>query len=118
MVADARGPGNVLLLEVRSDASNEVIASFGARRVRAEEVAARAVEEARRYLASGAPIGSHLADQILLPLSLAGRGAYRTQAPSRHLRTNAEVIGRFLGIRIRTEPVSEDVWEVTVGAAG
>jgi RNA 3'-terminal phosphate cyclase (ATP) len=114
IVSDSHGPGNILLLEIGSDRSHEVIAAFGARGVSAEAVAENAVEEARRYLASEAPIGSYLADQILLPLSIAGEGSYRTLAPSRHLRTNAEVIEKFLQRRIQMEPSTGDSWTVAV----
>jgi len=91
-----------------------VIAASGARGVSAEAVAEHAVDEARRYLASEAPVGAYLADQILLPFSLAGEGSYRTQTPPCHLRTNAEVIERFLNRRIRMEPITGDSWKVTV----
>lgn len=114
VVSDSHGPGNVLLLEIGSERSHEVIAAFGARGISAEAVAEHAVDEARQYLASEVPIGTHLADQILLPLSIAGEGSYRTQTPSRHLRTNAEVIERFLGRRIRMEPSVGESWNVTV----
>ena len=105
VVSDSHGPGNILLLEIRGESSHEVIAAFGARGVSAEAVAEHAADEARRYLASDAPVGVHLADQILLPLSIAGEGSYRTSTPSRHLRTNAEVIEMFLHRRIRMDPM-------------
>ena len=114
VVSDSHGPGNILLLEIGSEHSHEVIAAFGARGITAEAVAENAVRDARRYLASEAPIGSYLADQILLPLALAGEGSYRTVTPSRHLRTNAAVIETFLPGRIRMEPVAGDSWSVTV----
>jgi RNA 3'-terminal phosphate cyclase (ATP) len=118
VASDSHGPGNVLLLEIGSEASHEVISAFGARGVSAEAVAESAIDEAKRYLASEAPVGVHLADQILLPLSIAGEGSYLTQTPSRHLRTNAEVIQKFLDRRIRMEPIGGDTWKVTVDGAG
>jgi RNA 3'-terminal phosphate cyclase (ATP) len=114
VASDSHGPGNILLLEIGGESCHEVIAAFGARGVSAEAVAEHAADEARRYLASDAPVGVHLADQILLPLSIAGEGSYRIQAPSRHLRTNADVIERFLHRKIRMEPMVGDSWKVTV----
>jgi RNA 3'-terminal phosphate cyclase (ATP) len=114
VVSDSHGPGNVLLLEIGSEKSHEVIAAFGTRGVSAEAVAEHAVDEARRYLASEAPVGAYLADQILLPLAIAGEGSYRTLTPSLHLRTNAGVIEKFLDRRIRMDAVARDSWRVTV----
>lgn len=111
----SRGPGNVLLLEIESEALTEVFASFGERGKPAEAVALEAAREARRYLDAGVPVGVHLADQLLLPLALAGGGTFRTLRPSSHFETNAAVIGRFLETPIRTLGVSEDVFEVRVG---
>jgi RNA 3'-terminal phosphate cyclase (ATP) len=96
---DAAGPGNILLLELPGEPVGELIAVPGERHVSAEEVAERACEQASRYLASDAPVGEHLADQLLIPLALAGSGAVRTLPPSLHTRTNADVVTRFLPVR-------------------
>ncbi len=108
----SRGPGNVLLLEIESDALTEVVSSFAERGKPAETVALEAVREARRYLDAGVPVGAHLADQLLLPLALSGGGAFRTLRPSLHFETNAAVVGMFLGVQIRTRNIAEDVFEV------
>jgi RNA 3'-terminal phosphate cyclase (ATP) len=62
-------------------------------------------------------VGSYLADQLLVPLALAGRGSYRTVAPTPHTLTNADVIGRFLDVPIAFTRVDEDVTDVTVGTS-
>lgn len=105
---DAPGPGNVLLLEVESEHVTEVFTGFGEPNVRAEAVAERVVAEARAYLRSGVPVGTHLADQLLLPLALAGGGSFITQPVTAHTTTNAEVIRRFLDIPIRMRPTAGD----------
>ncbi len=97
------GPGNVLLLEVESEALTEIFAGFGERGVPAEEVAARALREMRRYLDAGVPVGEHLADQLLLPLALAGSGAFATLPLSLHATTQIDLIPRFLDVRIGVE---------------
>lgn len=94
----ARGPGNVLLLEVESEHVTEVFTGFGEPNVRAETVALRAIDELREYLAVQAPVGPHLADQLLVPLALAGGGAFQTGALTRHATTNMAVIADFLGV--------------------
>lgn len=111
----SRGPGNVLLLEIESEALTEVVSSFGERGKPAEAVALEAAREARRYLDAGVPVGSHLADQLLLPLAIAGGGAFRTLRPSPHFETNAAVVGKFLETPIRTQGIADDAFEVRVG---
>jgi len=112
-VASAPGPGNVIMLEVESEHITEVFTGFGRRGVRAEDVAAKAAAEARRYLAAGVPVGEHLADQLLLAIALAG-GRFRTIEPSEHTRTNIEVIRQFLEVEVSCTPSAVDVWEIEV----
>jgi RNA 3'-terminal phosphate cyclase (ATP) len=113
-VSASRGPGNVLLLEIESEHVTEVFAAFGERGVRAELVAEKAVAEARRYLDAGVPVGEHLADQLLLPMALAGGGALRTLTLSSHARTNIEVLKMFLACEVRVEPAVGETCVVTV----
>lgn len=93
------GPGNVLTLEVESSVT-EVVTSFAERRLPAEVVAARAVDELSEYLAAGVPVGPHLADQLLLPFALAGGGALRTMPLTMHTRTQLELIPKFLPMSV------------------
>ncbi len=110
----SRGPGNVLIIEIESEGAMELVTGYGRRGVAAEEVAKEAVKEARGYLASGAPVGRHLADQLLIPMAIAGGGSFRTCAPTEHTRTNAEVIGRFLDIGVEIVQAGEFAWQVDV----
>lgn len=91
------GPGNVLSLWVQHEHVAELVTSHGERRLRAEEVAHRACDEMDAYLASEAVVGEHLADQLLLPMWLAGGGAFVTGPASGHLQTNAALIGAITG---------------------
>lgn len=115
-VAGSAGPGNALLIEIVSDAITEVITSFGRKGVPSEVVAAQACDEADAYLAAAVPVGAHLADQLLLPMALGGGGTFRTMAPTPHTTTNAEVIGRFLDVRIRLAADVDGAHRCTVGA--
>ncbi|HKS17049.1 MAG TPA: RNA 3'-terminal phosphate cyclase [Planctomycetota bacterium] len=112
---DSLGPGNVVLVEIEAEHVTEVVTGFGESRLRAEVVAERAVDEAREYLAAGAPVGPHLADQLLIPLALAGGGFFRTMALTQHATTNIEVIRMFLDARIEVVRESEAIWGVTFG---
>ncbi|MBM4321293.1 MAG: RNA 3'-terminal phosphate cyclase, partial [Deltaproteobacteria bacterium] len=98
-----QGPGNVLLLEVGSAALCEVFTGFGERGRPAEKVAQAVVQQCRSYLRSGAPVGEHLADQLLLPMAIAGGGAFLTVGLSRHARTHLELIPRFCDLPLTVE---------------
>jgi RNA 3'-terminal phosphate cyclase (ATP) len=108
------GPGNaVLLVELESEHVTEVFTAFGEVGVSAEAVAEKAVREMRGYLKTDVPVGEHLADQLLLPLALAGSGSYRTLPLSLHARTQVELIPEFFGVRI--EVTQEEGGRVRVG---
>jgi RNA 3'-terminal phosphate cyclase (ATP) len=105
------GPGNVLMLEIQCEHVTEVFTGFGQLNVRAETVAARAVDEAQRWLAAGVPVGEHLADQLLLPLALGG-GRFRTVRPSSHAETAIAVIRQFVPVSLTCAEVGRDAWEI------
>lgn len=111
---DSSGPGNVLVLAVASEFVTEIFTGFGELGVSAETVAGRTVKEVREYLASGVPVGRHLADQLLLPLALAGGGAFRTLAPTAHTITNIEVLRLFLALDIKVEQQDEQGWAISI----
>lgn len=107
------GQGNVLTIEHDFESGTHVATGFGQRGIRAEAVASKAVGEVRRFLASDAPVGEHLADQLLLPLALGDGGTFRTCEPTMHTKTNATIIERFTGRATRMVP-DGDAWRVTV----
>ncbi|MCB9895935.1 MAG: RNA 3'-terminal phosphate cyclase [Planctomycetes bacterium] len=94
------GPGNALCIYCHSPQVTEVVTAFGKRGVRAEDVAKSAIREMLEYLEAGAPVGQHLADQLLLPMALGAGGRFRTLEPSGHTRTNIDTIRRFLDVTI------------------
>jgi RNA 3'-terminal phosphate cyclase (ATP) len=104
-VASPRGPGNVVTVIIECQHVTEVCTAFGRRGVPAEKVAREAVESARRYLDSDVPVGEHLADQLLVPLAIAGRGRFRTMPLTPHTVTNIEVLTRFLGVKAELTPL-------------
>ena len=111
---ESRGPGNALLIEIMCEHITEMVTSFGRRGLPAENVAGKAAADARDYLGSGVPVGRHLADQLVLPLSLAGGGSFTTTALTGHMKTNIDVIKRFLPVNIRTTQLSDRAWRVAV----
>lgn len=113
---NAYSPGNVVTIEIESERVTEVFTGIGERGVRAEVVAERAAREAQQYLALDAPVGEHLADQLLIPLALAGGGSYLTGPPSLHTTTNIEVIKKFISVEITVKAVSGEMWKIEVRA--
>jgi RNA 3'-terminal phosphate cyclase (ATP) len=111
---NAVSPGNALILVIESEHCNEVISAIGRRGLRAETVAQQVVDSARHYLNAGVPVGQHLADQLLLPLVLAGGGCYRTLAPDSHTLTNIDVIRSFVDTKIACEQIDTLRWELVV----
>jgi len=104
---DSPGPGNAVLLELESDALTEVFTAVGQVGIPAEAVAERAVREMRAYLAAGVPVGEHLADQLLLPLALAGGGSFATFPLSLHATTQIDLLRELLNVEITVEPQEE-----------
>jgi len=115
-VQNAAGPGNVLTLEIESQGITELFTGFGRREVSAERVAQGVADEVREYLASGAVVGPYLADQLLVPLALAGGGSYRTVRPTRHTLTNIEIVKSFLDTRIAVEQEEVALWTISIDA--
>ena len=103
-LANDVGPGNAVTITLQYLNVTEVLTGVGEKGVRAEEVAEAPAMEARAYLAATAPVGAHLADQLLLPMVLAGGGEFLAIEATPHLRSNAAVMERFTSKRVHTEP--------------
>ncbi len=113
-VENAQGPGNILIVEVESERITEVFTGFGEKRMPAEKVAKRAVRSVREYLAFDMPVGRYLADQLLIPMALAGGGKFRTLSPTRHTTTNVEIIKKFLDVEISVSEYDQNKWEIEI----
>jgi RNA 3'-terminal phosphate cyclase (ATP) len=92
--------GTAVMIEIQSEHLTEVFTSIGERGVRAEVIAEQAADEALDYLRAQAPVGEHLADQLLIPLALCSGGTFATTRVSLHTQTNIEVIKNFLAVDI------------------
>lgn len=105
--------GNALTITLAYEHVTEVFTGVGEQGLRAESLAQAVAYEAEQYLAQSAPLGPYLADQLLLPLALCGRGSFTTTVVSAHLRSNAAVIEQFTGRRVVIEPVATG-YKVTI----
>jgi RNA 3'-terminal phosphate cyclase (ATP) len=111
---DSIGPGNAVLVAFEAEAVTSVFSALGMRGRGPEDLAHEAADAAELWLAADVPVDEHLADQLMIPMALAGRGAFRTTRPSGHSITNAETIARFLAVSIGFAQESELVWRVVV----
>lgn len=92
-----QGPGIILMLTARYAHVTELVSGFGQLGVPAERLAKSSVARMRGYQESHAFAGPYLADQLVLPFVLAGRGQFTTVKPSQHLLTAMDIATRFTG---------------------
>ncbi|MBB5350439.1 RNA 3'-terminal phosphate cyclase (ATP) [Haloferula luteola] len=97
------GMGVACLVEAEFQHTREMTCTFGAQGVSAERLGRRAGKAMRDWMGTGSAVGRHLADQLLLPMALAGGGSFTTMSPDSHVETNLSVIHAFLG--------TQHVWE-------
>jgi RNA 3'-terminal phosphate cyclase (ATP) len=109
-----QGPGTILMLEAAYEHVTEIVSGFGKLGVSAERLASTAAHRMAGYLDSNAFAGPYLADQLLLPMALAGGGSFTTVKPSQHSRTAADIIERFLGKRDIFEQLASGTHLVTI----
>lgn len=120
------GHGVMLIIEITCGNAVEVFAYAGKPSVKSEIVASWAADEARRYLAAGTtsdgqppagvPVGQYLADQLMLPMALAG-GRIHTLKPSTNTMTTIEVLRAFHPARFSLTQVGPDAVEIAAGPA-
>jgi RNA 3'-terminal phosphate cyclase (ATP) len=99
---NADSPGSFLYLEARFEKGRGAFAFLGQRGVSAESIGDRAARRLLRFLEDeDGAVDPHLADQLVVPLALAGGGGRVTTVEvTRHLETAVEVATRF-GVRAR-----------------
>lgn len=114
---DTLSPGNVVFVELRFEHVTEVFSAQGERGKPAERVADEVVSQVKSYLSREAPVGEHLADQLILPLGIAahrgfGSSCYHTGPLSDHTRTHIDLLRQLLDIQVRTTDIDSDTVEV------
>ena len=102
--APSKGQGTAVFLWAECDNALAGFTALGERGKPAEQVAEEAGRELLAYLNSQAALDRYLADQLVLPLALAGGPAHlATETVTQHLLTVAWVVGRFFPGRVRVE---------------
>jgi RNA 3'-terminal phosphate cyclase (ATP) len=97
------GRGVCCLYEAIFENSSELSSSFGETNVTSERVGKRAAKNLHDFIGSEAAVGRFLADQLLLPMALAGGGSFTTMIPDDHVPTNISVIEKFLPVKFQIE---------------
>ena len=64
------------------------------------------------------PVGEHLADQLLIPLALAGGGSFATAPLTLHTKTNIEIIKKFLNVDIAVVNSADGNHVITIEGTG
>lgn len=110
------GPGRGVCCLYQANFTNavEMTSAFGETNITAERVGRRAGKHLKDFIGAELPVGRHLADQLLLPMALAGGGSFLTMAPDDHVPTNISVIEKFLPIRIKEEETGRGKWRIGI----
>lgn len=93
----ARGPGaGIFLLMEHENGVRAGFSAYGRKGLPAERVAEAACQDLLKYYHSSAVVDMHLADQLILPMTLAdGISQFTTCRVTEHLRTNIWVVEQF-----------------------
>lgn len=93
------GRGVCCLYEAAFANNSELASGCGEIGVTADRIGSRIGKSMKHFLSSNAAVGRHLADQLLLPMALAGGGSFTTGIPGDHVLTNLAVIEKFLPLK-------------------
>ena len=108
-ITDAHCEGNFVSVVVESEHVTECFGEPARRGVQAERIADKVAKQVKKYLKATAPVGEYLADQLMLPVLLAGGGRYAATCASQHSMTNADVINMFCGDKVELITVDDQV---------
>jgi RNA 3'-terminal phosphate cyclase (ATP) len=102
--APAGGQGTFLFLLAEFEQVRAGFSALGRKGKPAERVADEACTEFLQYFESGAALDAHLADQLIIPLSLAmGASSFTTCRITQHLLTNVWIVEQFLRRQVDVE---------------
>jgi len=107
-VTDSDGPGNCVVIRLRSTNHTTVFTAFGQRGKPSHKVISEVVDLAKDFLDSGAAVDSFLADQLLIYMAISKAGCFITNALAAHLTTNMEIIKKFLDVNFCVDKQNEN----------
>jgi len=104
----------VAMLRLEFERCTALFTGFGELGVSRRTVAKEVCKAANAFHRSAAAVEEHLADQLLIPMALAGGGSFTTVAPTLHTKTNIEIIQRFIEVEIRCSELRKGLWRIKV----
>jgi len=114
LMVESPGPGNVVILIDENEHTKEVLTGFGRKLYVLKNVVADAITEYTEYIQSEVPVYKYLADQLIIPMALAGAGRFITSEPSLHTLTNIEVVKQFLDVDITVNQLNSGQWLIDI----
>ena len=97
--------GNLLSHKLMFEEFQTCMSMLGRQGLSAEAVAKKLAGQVNEYIDSGCALNSYLADQMMLPLIVAGAGEYTTPEITQHAATNIWTIKKMTGKEIKTSEV-------------
>lgn len=108
------GPGNLVLLKSVRTSGVTIASGVGRPGLPAEKVAGQAIDRLLKIIRADVPVDAHLADQLIVPLALAGGGRLLTETPTLHTRTVMEMLPEFAPLKAAASPVNSRSWLIEV----
>jgi RNA 3'-terminal phosphate cyclase (ATP) len=110
------GPGLMLQASMRQTQDFSLLfENVAVRGVSASQLAAETAAAVQHWRQAGVAVEEHLADQLLLPLAVAGCGSFTTTRPSLHCSSNIEVIRLFGLANFQLTALNEQRWLIRLG---
>lgn len=94
--------------------SAEMASACGEIGMTADRIGLRVGKSVKHFLSSNAAVGRYLADQLLLPIALAGGGSFTTMIPDDHVLTNLAVIEKFLPLKSSLEDLDRGLRKISL----
>lgn len=113
----ALGEGNAVIITTTHGSSRMVFGEFLQKNRLPQKVAEIAARHALEYIGSGCAADYHLADQLLVPLALAGGGSLSVTKITGHIETCLSVIGKFLECTNSTPSLGSKLAEISFTTA-
>ncbi len=114
IVAPAPSPGLCLMVEERFANHSQLFTALGQKNVPVKDVVDDVVKPWRRWRETQTFACPYLADQLLLPLAIAGGGEFTALGWTPHAQTQADLIPLFLPRRIKADRQADRTWKVVV----
>ena len=114
LTVPGQGPGNMLIASYRRANLTSQFELAGKVGTSAENIGKRVAGRLRHWLSAQVAVEEYLADQLLLPMAVAGKGSFTTTRPSMHCLTNIDVIHQFGIAKILATQVNDTAWQISV----